>query len=33
MTMTRKAANCIWYDHGAEDAAKFYTAIEAALAG
>jgi len=26
MTTTRKAANCIWYDHGAEDAATFYAA-------
>ena len=22
--MGQKAANCIWYDHGAEDAARFY---------
>ncbi len=24
--MSNKATNCIWYDHGAEDAAKFYAA-------
>jgi predicted 3-demethylubiquinone-9 3-methyltransferase (glyoxalase superfamily) len=24
--MANKSANCIWYDHGAEDAAKFYAA-------
>ena len=25
--MANKASNCIWYDHGAEDAAKFYASI------
>ena len=24
--MAHKAANCIWYDHGAEEAAQFYAA-------
>lgn len=25
--MTRKAADCIWYDNGAQDAARFYASI------
>ena len=25
--MTHKASNCLWYDHGAEDAAKFYASV------
>ena len=25
--MANKASNCIWYDHGAEDAAKFYASV------
>jgi predicted 3-demethylubiquinone-9 3-methyltransferase (glyoxalase superfamily) len=25
--MANKASNCIWYDHGAEEAAKFYASV------
>jgi 2-polyprenyl-6-hydroxyphenyl methylase/3-demethylubiquinone-9 3-methyltransferase len=25
--MTGKATNCIWYDHGADEAAKFYASV------